>query len=82
MNSRIFYFGVRKFIYGMPVPRNLERLIQAEVRTFFDGVERTLKDLLAAKHDEAPGRRKAVKKRAGTRSPRQAGVRAAMARRG
>jgi AcrR family transcriptional regulator len=47
MNSRIFYFGVRKFIYGMPVPRNLEELIAAEVRTFFDGVGRTLEDLVA-----------------------------------
>jgi hypothetical protein len=38
---------VRKFIYGMPVPRNLEELIAAEVRTFFDGVGRTLEDLVA-----------------------------------
>jgi AcrR family transcriptional regulator len=47
MNSRIFYFGVRKFIYGMPVPRNLEQLIAAEVRTFFDGIGRTLEDVVA-----------------------------------
>jgi AcrR family transcriptional regulator len=46
VNSRIFYFGVRKYIYGMPVPRNLEQLIQAEVYTFFDGVGRTLEDLV------------------------------------
>ncbi len=46
VNSRIFYFGVRKYIYGMPVPRNLPALIEAEVRTFFDGVGHTLKDLI------------------------------------
>jgi AcrR family transcriptional regulator len=48
MNARIFYFGVRKFIYGMPVPRALEQLIAAEVRTFFDGIGRTLQDLVPA----------------------------------
>jgi AcrR family transcriptional regulator len=47
INSRIFYFGVRKYIYGMPVPRNLEQLIEAEVYTFFDGIGRTLEDLVA-----------------------------------
>ncbi|MSQ60770.1 MAG: TetR/AcrR family transcriptional regulator [Betaproteobacteria bacterium] len=46
VNSRIFYFGVRKYIYGMPVPRNLPALIEAEVRTFFEGVGHTLKDLI------------------------------------
>jgi AcrR family transcriptional regulator len=48
LNSRVFYFGVRKFIYGMPVPRNLEQLIEAEVHTFFDGVGRTLQDIVGA----------------------------------
>jgi AcrR family transcriptional regulator len=46
LNSRVFYFGVRKFIYGMPVPRNLEQLIAAEVHTFFDGIGRTLRDIV------------------------------------
>jgi AcrR family transcriptional regulator len=70
MNSRIFYFGVRKYIYGMPVPRNLEQLIQAEVYTFFDGVGRTLEDLVL------PAR---SARRAGTamrKQPRAAGHRA------
>jgi AcrR family transcriptional regulator len=47
MNSRVFYFGVRKFIYGMPVPRHLEQLIEAEVRTFFDGIGKTLENIVA-----------------------------------
>ncbi len=46
VNSRIFYFGVRKYIYGMPVPPKLTALIEAEVRTFFEGVGHTLKDLI------------------------------------
>lgn len=46
INSRIFYFGVRKYIYGMAVPENLDGLIEAEVRTFFDGVGATLKEIV------------------------------------
>ena len=46
VNSRIFYFGVRKYIYGMPVPKNLDELIDAEVHTFFDGIGRTLRGLV------------------------------------
>lgn len=46
VNSRVFYFGVRKYIYGMPVPGDLNLLIEAEVRTFFDGVGKTLKELV------------------------------------
>jgi hypothetical protein len=43
INSRVFYFGVRKYVYGMPVPSSLDALIEAEVDTFFDGVVSTLK---------------------------------------
>lgn len=42
LNSRVFYFGVRKYVYGMPVPSNLEALIEAEVDTFFDGFVSTI----------------------------------------
>ena len=38
LNSRIFYFGVRKYIYGMPLPDNLDELIEIEINTFFEGV--------------------------------------------
>jgi len=67
MNSRIFYFGVRKYIYGMPVPRNLEQLIAAEVRTFFDGVGRTLEELIAP-----PRRQRSAAKVAGQRKRKRA----------
>jgi len=43
VNSRVFYFGVRKYVYGMQVPSNLDALIEAEVDTFFDGVVSALK---------------------------------------
>jgi AcrR family transcriptional regulator len=43
VNSRVFYFGVRKYVYGMQVPSDLDALIEAEVDTFFDGFVGTLK---------------------------------------
>ena len=45
VNSRVFYFGVRKYVYGMPVPEDLDSLIEAEVDTFFDGIGSTLMTL-------------------------------------
>jgi hypothetical protein len=45
VNSRVFYFGVRKYVYGMPVPEDLDGLIEAEVDTFFDGIGSTLREL-------------------------------------
>ena len=45
VNSRVFYFGVRKYVYGMPVPEDLDGLIEAEVNTFFDGIGSTLQTL-------------------------------------
>jgi len=63
VNSRIFYFGVRKYIYGMPVPKNLDELIEAEVHTFFDGIGRTLTTLVGPHPSDA--RRENGRRRAG-----------------
>lgn len=46
VNARIFYFGVRKYIYGMEVPRDIDAHIEAEVGTFFSGIGHTLKQLI------------------------------------
>lgn len=46
VNARIFYFGVRKYIYGMEVPDDINALIEAEVGTFFSGIGSTLKQLI------------------------------------
>ncbi len=59
VNSRIFYFGVRKYVYGMPVPDNLDGLIEAEVRTFFDGIGSTLEHLLEPVHKPPSSARRA-----------------------
>jgi AcrR family transcriptional regulator len=77
VNSRIFYFGVRKYIYGMPVPKNLDALIDAEVHTFFHGIGRTLTTLVGPQASGA--RRENGRRRAGeavARPRRQAQVKA------
>lgn len=57
VNSRVFYFGVRKYVYGMPVPDDLDALIEAEVNTFFDGVGATLAEVVAGAATPASGTR-------------------------
>ena len=42
VNSRVFYLGVRKYVYGMQVPADVDALIEAEVDTFFDGFVATV----------------------------------------
>lgn len=37
MHSSVFYFGVRKWIYGLAVPRRLDRLIDMRVEAFLYG---------------------------------------------
>ncbi|HZP89203.1 MAG TPA: TetR/AcrR family transcriptional regulator [Burkholderiales bacterium] len=72
LNSRVFYFGVRKYVYGMQVPDNLDELIEFEVRTFFEGVTHTLRELVGSRtqakrtgHGKAP-MRKAARNARGT----------------
>ncbi|MBM3393703.1 MAG: TetR/AcrR family transcriptional regulator [Betaproteobacteria bacterium] len=58
VNARVFYFGVRKFVYGMEVPEDINSLIEAEVRTFFEGIGHTLKHLIETPaHKHAQGAR-------------------------
>ena len=65
LNSRVFYFGVRKYVYGMSVPDNLDELIEFEVRTFFEGVTHTLRQLV--RDQQAAGAKRPGKKKPRTR---------------
>ena len=44
LHATIFYLGVRKWIYNMPVPDNLDPIIEMKVRIFIDGVGAVLAD--------------------------------------
>lgn len=42
MHSSVFYIGVRKWIYDLPAPRALDRLIDLRVDAFLSGVPQVL----------------------------------------
>jgi len=43
MHSSVFYIGVRKWIYDLPAPRALDRLIDQRVEAFLCGVPQVLR---------------------------------------
>lgn len=43
MHSSVFYLGVRKWVYGQPIPKNLDRVIEMRVDAFLHGVPHVLK---------------------------------------
>lgn len=43
MHSSVFYIGVRKWVYELPTPRNLERVVEMRVDAFLQGVPQVLK---------------------------------------
>ncbi len=43
MHSSVFYIGVRKWIYELPAPKDLERVISMRVDAFLAGVPPVLK---------------------------------------
>ena len=48
ISTRIFAFGIRQHIYGMPLPGdgNISTLIKSEIDAFFEGIGPTLKNLV------------------------------------
>ena len=42
MHSSVFYIGVRKWVYDLPTPKRLERLIDMRVDAFMSGVPQVL----------------------------------------
>lgn len=43
MHSSVFYLGVRKWVYDLPTPKDLERVIDMRVEAFLAGVPPVLK---------------------------------------
>jgi len=42
LHASIFYLGVRRFIYGMPLASPVDKIISAKVKTFLSGVSQIL----------------------------------------
>ncbi|WP_312513681.1 TetR/AcrR family transcriptional regulator [Massilia sp.] len=48
LHAAIFYIGVRKWIYGLQVPKDLDRVIDQKVHAFLDSAPSVLKRMRAA----------------------------------
>ncbi len=48
LHAGIFYLGVRKWIYGMDLPEDLETAVANRVAAFLDGVPKVIGDLIRA----------------------------------
>ena len=65
MHSSVFYIGVRKWVYDLPAPRNIDRLIDMRVEAFLNGAPKVL---LAARAARPPQEKEAAPAR--SRKPR------------
>lgn len=48
LHAAIFYVGVRKWVYGLPVPEDLDRLVAQKLDVFLASAPRALKNLRKA----------------------------------
>jgi AcrR family transcriptional regulator len=49
LHGEIFYLAIRRWVYDLPVPDDLDRLIDNAIATFLDGAPRTIRSLLKEK---------------------------------
>jgi AcrR family transcriptional regulator len=45
LHASIFYIGVRKWVYGLPVPKDIDALIELKVSSFLDGAPTTIRSM-------------------------------------
>ncbi|MBR0791666.1 TetR/AcrR family transcriptional regulator [Bradyrhizobium manausense] len=48
LHGRIFYLAIRKFIYGTPIPSDLDAIVRDAVLSFMDGAKATMPKLLVS----------------------------------
>ena len=46
LHASIFYIGIRKWIYGLPIPDDIDAMIDAKVTAFLEGVPRVVEGLV------------------------------------
>jgi AcrR family transcriptional regulator len=49
LHASIFYMGIRKWIYGLPIPDAIDPIIDAKVTAFLDGVPQVMRELQLAR---------------------------------
>lgn len=72
LHAALFYIGVRKWVYGLEVPSDMQVLIRQLVEGFLDAAPRVLNKLEANKHGKTAGRASAEP----VRSPAKPAIRA------
>jgi hypothetical protein len=45
LHASIFYIGIRKWIYGLPIPDDIDAMVDAKVAAFLEGVPRVMQSL-------------------------------------
>lgn len=48
IHASIFYIGMRKWVYGLPIPKNLDRLIEQKVVSFLNGAPSVMQAMRAS----------------------------------
>jgi AcrR family transcriptional regulator len=48
LHASIFYIGIRKWIYGLSIPENVDAVVEGLATSFLDGVPKVIVGLLAA----------------------------------
>lgn len=48
LHAAIFYIGIRHWIYGLPVPENIDPVIEAMIVTFLEGIPKEMATLTGA----------------------------------
>ncbi|MDB5841472.1 MAG: bacterial regulatory s, tetR family protein [Herminiimonas sp.] len=57
IHASIFYIGMRKWIYGLPVPKNIDRLIEQKVTAFLEGAPAVMREIRGTPKQKAASRR-------------------------
>jgi AcrR family transcriptional regulator len=45
VHASIFYVGMRKWVYGLPTPKNIDRLIEQKVNSFLHGAPEVMREM-------------------------------------
>ena len=53
LHGRVFYLAIRRFVYDTPTPRQLDDIVLDAVRTFFDGVDPVMSELVPSPEQRA-----------------------------
>ncbi len=58
LHASIFYIGVRKWIYGLPIPADIDADVAARVTAFLHGAPAVMRSLTATEKGTATARAK------------------------